>query len=240
VNSVKEQMKGKNKDLHYWKTKKFFQKQANRKKGFYTSRDNDNIKKEIKKRKMWQIYTYCLKEVLDDNPDIQSGIDVGCGMGNFLLEMIQFDQLEKIIGLDFLKETIDLALENPELMKKVTFIQGDLLDMPFNNRDFDLTVCLNVLHHIHIDDLNKAIEELTRITNKCIILEIRNNKYVFNLFYSPIILSKVYRKLPLYSTNVSEVTSLMNARGFHLKKIRGKHNKNWACRRLVLVYERTR
>ena len=43
-------------------------------------------------------------------------------MGNFLLEMIQFDQLEKIIGLDFLKETIDLALENPELMKKVTFV----------------------------------------------------------------------------------------------------------------------
>ncbi|RLI53089.1 MAG: hypothetical protein DRO93_14105 [Candidatus Thorarchaeota archaeon] len=47
--------------------------------------------KKIKKRKMWQIYTYCLKEVLDDNPDIQSGIYVGCGMGNFLLEMIQFD-----------------------------------------------------------------------------------------------------------------------------------------------------
>jgi len=60
------------------------------------------------------------------------------------------------------------------------------------------------------------------------------------LFYSPIILSKVYGKLPLYSTNVSEVTSLMNVRGFHLKKIRGKHNKNWACIHLVLVYERTR
>ena len=78
-------------------------------------------------------------------------------MGNFTLELANHNQIKKIVGIDFLKETINLARENKKF-EKVTFFQGDLVNMPFCDRSFDVTFCLNVLHHIHKEDFNKTLD----------------------------------------------------------------------------------
>lgn len=228
----------KNKKLHYELTKKFFRKNAADKKGYYNSKDAEALKQDIRNRRMWEIYSSSLDGVLQNNPSIDSVIDVGCGMGNFTLELANRKQFKKIVGIDFLKDTFDIARENTKFFEMVSFTEGDLIYMPFKDRSFDLAVCLNVLHHIHVDDFRNAIQELTRITDKYLILEIRNKKNIFDIWYNHIILPKLYKKLPLYATSLSRLNDLIKKFDFQIVSMNGEKIFTGACRRLVIVYKR--
>lgn len=228
----------KNKKLHYELTREYFRKDAAEKSGYYSAKDAEEIKYNMQQREMWEIYISNLDEILQNNSEITSVIDVGCGMGQFTLELanrhVQFD---KIVGIDFLKETINIPRENPNIFRNVDFIRGDLLDMPFKNKSFDITFCLNTLHHIHKLDFKKAIEELARITKKYLVLEIRNKKNVFDFLYNYVILPNFYRELTIYSCSVSEISSLTKKYNFQLEFMGGESTISWACRRLVLAYK---
>ena len=228
----------KDKKLHYKLTKKYFRKNATLKKGYYASKYTEELKQQIRKRDMWEIYYSSLEEILENNSDSTSIIDVGCGMGNFTLELVNREQFKIIVGIDFLKETLGLACENEKLLDRVSFIEGNLLNIPFNDRSFDITICLNVLHHIHVKDLSKAIQELARITNKYLILEIRNERNIFNFWHNHITLPIFYKNLPIYTTSTSDVNDLMINHNFQLQTIRGKTLLSQICRRFVLTYKR--
>ena len=228
----------KNKKLHYELTKNFFRKNAADKKGYYNSKDEETVKQEIQNRRMWEIYSSSLDGVLQNNRSIDSVIDVGCGMGNFTLELANRKNFKKIVGIDFLKNTFDIARENPKFFERVSFTEGNLIYMPFKDRSFDLAVCLNVLHHIHIDDFKLAIKELARITDKYLILEIRNKKNILDIWYSKIILPKYYKKLPLYTSSIQEINGLMKKFNFRLENMEGERFFSWTCRYLVIVYKR--
>ena len=160
-------------------------------------------------------------------------------MGNFTLELVNCEQFKKIVGIDFLKETLRLACENTELFERVTFIEGDLLNIPFNDRSFDITICLNVLHHIHVKDFSNAIQELARITNKYLILEIRNERNIFNFWHNHITLPIFYKDLPIYTTSTNDVNYLMTNHNFQLQTIGRKTLLSQICGRFVLTYKRT-
>jgi tRNA G46 methylase TrmB len=96
----------KDKKLHYELTKKYFRKSATFKEGYYTTKNTEELKQEIRKRDMWDIYSSNLDEILQNNYESKSVIDVGCGMGNFTLELVNREQFKKIVGIDFLKETL--------------------------------------------------------------------------------------------------------------------------------------
>ncbi len=225
-------------DLHYDLIKKFFKKSAEDKKKFYNSKGKVGLEKEIKKRSMWRIYSLILDEILKKDDDISSVIDIACGMGNFTMELAKLNNLNRIVGIDFLKETFDIARKTENIFRNVSFIQGDLLRLPFNDQSFDFTVCLNTIHHIYKNDFYKAINELTRITKNYLMLEIRNKDYILMPWKNKIILQKVYRDLPIYCSSISDLNDLMKKNGFKQKIIRGSRSITWICWRLVLVYER--
>lgn len=229
---------GNDKELHYMQVKKFFKKSAEEKSKFYDSKSEGKLEREIKKRSMWKIYTLTLHEILQSNFNISIVIDVACGMGNFITELSRHNQFKKIIGIDFLKETFDIARKTGKKFENISFLQADLLNLPFSDRIFDLTVCINSLHHIHENDFSKAISELARITNKYVMLEIRNKNYILIPFINKIVLQKLYRDLPICSTSISEINNLMEKNRFKLKITRGNSSLYCACWRLVLVYER--
>jgi len=226
------------KKLHYELIKKYFIKSAANKKGYYKSKDINEIIQDIKKRSDWSNYTYALNEILKEDNQISSAIDVGCGMGNFILELVYCKQFKKIIGVDFLKETFDIARENKQCFCNADFIQGNILNLPFKNNSFDLTVCLNVIHHIHKEDFTLAIDELTRITDKYLMIEIRNKDNIFEFYYQKILLPKLYDDLPQFTNSIKEVNDLMKQHKFELKKIKGRIPFTRACRHIVLVYRR--
>jgi ubiquinone/menaquinone biosynthesis C-methylase UbiE len=226
------------KKLHYESIKKYFIKSAANKKGYYRSKSIYEIKKDTKRRSDWKNYTSALDEVLKNDRQIESTIDIGCGMGNFILELVYRKKFKKIFGIDFLKETFDIARENKQHFGNIGFIQGNILSLPFKNSSFDLTVCLNVLHHVHKDDFTLAIYELTRITNKYLMIEIRNKNNFLEFLYQKILLPKLYRSLPQFTNSITEVNNLMKQNGFGLKIIKGRIPFTWACRHLVLVYKK--
>lgn len=76
-------------------------------------------------------------------------LDAGCGEG-VLVEKYR-EKGFNIIGLD-----LNYSSEHVK--------NGDISKMPFEDREFDLVLCLDVLEHISISDHEKATDELYRVT----------------------------------------------------------------------------
>lgn len=227
-------LKDNDKNLHYDSIKKYFREDACTKNRYY-----ENTKSSPKQRKIFDLTLSILEDVIRNNPELTKALDAGCGAGNFTLELSQrFPQLKRIVGIDFLKETITNTIKKIKHNKKISFIQSDLLNIPFEDKTFDVTICLDVLHHIYRDDFQNAIKELARVTGQYLIIEIRNKKNIFNFWYNHVIQPLFYRNLPVHTTSIDEVNNLIKYHHFQLKLARRIANFRFSCRRLVLVYER--
>jgi SAM-dependent methyltransferase len=222
-------------DHHYDLLKSYFYNDALRRKGFYRPKGKKEVLPQIRKRAMWEIYTSCLDDLVVNNADIDDVVDLGCGMGHFVLELDQRHSFQRIVGLDFLRDTFQVALENNGLFAGVSFVEGDLVQIPFRKRSFDVSFCLNVLHHIHGEDVAQVINEIKRITKKFIVIEIRNNAYLFNFWYKYVV-HRHYKELPMGALSIGDMTKFMNT--FTCIRIVGKRRFHRLCRRLVLIYQR--
>ena len=176
---------------------------------------------------------------MHENSKITKVIDVGCGIGDFTIDLAKrYPQLENVVGLDFIEEPLDIALKYRKQFDKVSFMKADLLNLPFDDRFFNITVCINTIHHVHIEDFEKAIQELARITDKYLILEIRNKKNILNFWYKYVSLPILYKDLPVTSCSISEVNDIIKNYNFKLQIARGISPLNRTCWRLLLLYKR--
>lgn len=212
----------------------YFKNDLKEKKDFYKNKSETEILKELNKREMWKIYNKVLDELIEKN-NHSSVIDVGCGMGNFLFEIIRRNYFKTIVGMDILEETFQIA-KNTSYFNKVRFEKGNLLNMKYQNQSFDITFCLNLLHHIHIKDLEIALNELSRVTKSYLIIEIRNKKNILNLSYTKFKLNK-YKNLPTNTNSIMEINEILEKSRFKLEKVECKNHIPNICRRLVLIYK---
>jgi SAM-dependent methyltransferase len=95
--------------------------------------------------------------------------------------------LEIGIGIGFLRHcaelfpqisltTLDIAEDlNPDFLGSVT-------DMPFDDKQFDLVVCCEVLEHLPFTDFLPALKEIRRVACRKVILSLpdRRHNYFFN------------------------------------------------------------
>jgi ubiquinone/menaquinone biosynthesis C-methylase UbiE len=223
------------KKIHYESVKKYFNKDAAEYHQFYEEKNIQEIQHKLRKRNDWNTYSSLLDDLLTHNPQIETFVDVGCGIGNVLLELLSRKQFATIVGVDFLRETMMVAHKKEQYFNPVDFIQADLLHLPLKERRFDVTICLNVLHHIHKDDFSKALAELSRVTKNYLMVEIRNRDNFMEFFYEHIKLRRKFRNLPQYTISISELRHLLEHEGFRIERIKGKFPAPWMCRRLVVV-----
>jgi len=97
-------------------------------------------------------------------------LDAGCGNGLLLKKLARTNLT--LTGLDFSHGMIT------EAKKRAygEFIIGDVTGLPFENQSFNYTVCIDVLHHLpNYQSLFKAIDELLRVTDKVLIIELKTN-----------------------------------------------------------------
>ena len=226
----------KDKKIHYDLTKKFFLESAKYKKGFYDAKDKNKLIHDKKQNKIWEISKSLIDRLLKENKILKL-IDIGCGIGDFTLDLAkEYNHFSEIYGIDFLKENIDIAKKNTN--KKIKFLEEDLKKLSFKDKYFDLSICINVLHHIHIDDIKEAVSEIARVSEKFIILEIRNRKNIFNFWFEYIALPLFYKNLPVYSYSINEINMIMEKNNFNFCQAKGIYPKTCLCRRLILLYER--
>jgi ubiquinone/menaquinone biosynthesis C-methylase UbiE len=83
-------------------------------------------------------------------------LDAACGTGRHARHLAE--RGHEVIGVDRTPEMLSRARENaPE----ATFVEGDLLALPFEDGSFDLLVCALALEHV--EDLAMAVQELGRV-----------------------------------------------------------------------------
>ena len=85
-------------------------------------------------------------------------LDAGCAMGYLTHCLQEFGADVK--GCDITKYCVD----NAHSTVKDKIIQADVSDMPYEDEEFDIAVCVDVIEHV--DDPLKAIKELGRVTWK--------------------------------------------------------------------------
>ncbi|MCL5056426.1 MAG: bifunctional demethylmenaquinone methyltransferase/2-methoxy-6-polyprenyl-1,4-benzoquinol methylase UbiE [Actinobacteria bacterium] len=93
------------------------------------------------------------------------GLDVCCGTGMLTMEQARVaGSAGKITGLDFSENMLDVAWQNIrdfEFKDSIQFVQGDAMDLPFENNKFD---CATVGWGLrNVPDILKAVREMVRV-----------------------------------------------------------------------------
>ncbi|MBI5044386.1 MAG: class I SAM-dependent methyltransferase [Candidatus Levybacteria bacterium] len=135
----------------------------------------DNYRKHkssstIQQKLLGQFNAALLEEAKKLSP--KTVLDVGCGEG-FTLEKLRTNGVgERLEGVDFLDRAIELGKkEHPKLKLK----QGTIYDLDYKDNSFDLVICSEVLEHV--DDPEKALKELVRVSKKYCLLSVPNEPF---------------------------------------------------------------
>ena len=97
------------------------------------------------------------------NKDIKSNVLVaGCGMGQQAVAYGSKVTKSSITGIDLSKTSLSYAQRKAAELNstKISFIQGDILEIKKLGQNFDVILCSGVLHHMEDPDLG-----LSRLTD---------------------------------------------------------------------------
>ena len=110
----------------------------------------------------------CVESFLD-NVEVGCKIgDIGCGNGKNMKYRVDCENY----GCDFSEELVKICTDDG-----LNTVYGDILSVPFEDKQFDYTICIAVIHHLSTPEKRKkAIDEVIRVTKKIV----GNN--LFNLF----------------------------------------------------------
>ena len=124
-------------------------------------------------KKLFEYYS------LPQNPKI---LDVGCGKGFLMFDILKIRKDADVYGLDISK----YAIENSKEEVRDKIIEGNCNKLPWPDNFFDLVISINTLHNLYNYDLIKSLKELERVSksHKYICVEsYRNEEEKANLLY---------------------------------------------------------
>jgi SAM-dependent methyltransferase len=107
-------------------------------------------------------------------------LDVGCGKGFLLYEMMQLEPGLEIVGFDISKHGLENA--HPEIKGKLfTYKAQD--PYPFGDKYFDLVISLTTLHNLRLFELQTALREIERVGKQAYVMleSYRNEQELFNV-----------------------------------------------------------
>ncbi len=161
-------------------------------------------------------------------------LEVGFGSG-LLLKMLS-RSCNEITGIDISKKNIDeltTVLVKENLSPKL--VQGDILNLPLLDDIFDIIICAEVLEHV--TNVNKAIQELKRVTRPGGIMVISvPNEEIIKYEFCVHCRNLTPRNGHLNSFNREEFSSLLNSLGLKIEKTKIISSKIYALSFLKIFY----
>lgn len=107
-------------------------------------------------------------------------LDIGCGKGFLMHEIIQLEPLVKVFGI----EESSYAIKNSIKTVKENIIKCKAQKKyPFKKKYFDLVISFGTLHNLELEDLQKSLDEIDRVSKKSYVMveSFRNESELFNL-----------------------------------------------------------
>ena len=138
-------------------------------------------------------------------------LDVGCGNGIFINYLKEHSALERIVGTD--RSETALKMVNGE--KKLS----DITQLPFADNEFDCSTCLEVIEHLPQETYQKALQEISRVSSKYIIITVPYNEDLIETqTQCPSCKSRFNSDLHLRSFSDTDMKQLFNEQGFECIK----------------------
>jgi len=121
-------------------------------------------------------------------PRTQKFLDVACGTGDLSIGAAVHWPGVRVTGVDFVSEMVQVGknkVAQRNLAGRITLLQGDALQLPFNDDSFDVTAMAFGIRNI--PDRAQALKEMLRVTvpgGQVMVLEMTfiQNRF-FKLFY---------------------------------------------------------
>ena len=134
-------------------------------KNFFLYRKNNEDRTNLEERwvKIYQAskqskFYYVLKNHLKAIPKTSMALDVGCSIGIMTKYLSDYNDL--VFGIDRSFAAIKIAKKS--LQKNLDYIIADSLHLPFENKQFDLVMALNLLDLVDPIDLLASISKMIR------------------------------------------------------------------------------
>jgi SAM-dependent methyltransferase len=107
-------------------------------------------------------------------------LDVGCGKGFLLHEMLLLEPELQVSGFDISAHGIGCATD---LVKPNLFLHEAETPYRFSDKEFDLVLSLATLHNLRLPDLKIALTEIERVGKQAYVMleSYRNEQELFNL-----------------------------------------------------------
>lgn len=112
---------------------------------------------DIKGKHARQLYPVMLQKII-----LSYGykvLDVGCGTGELMSQVILEDSSREVVGIDLSEEMIKVA--KMKIKDKGKLILGDAENLPFQDNYFDIVYCNDSFHHY--PQPMKALSEMNRV-----------------------------------------------------------------------------
>ena len=93
-------------------------------------------------------------------------LDVGCGEGRHIFGAMDAQSGLNLFGVDMDIPSLEKSNEGLDFFREmdfnlVKFLQGSIYNLPFQDNELDVVICSEVLEHL--EDYNKAIQEIHRV-----------------------------------------------------------------------------
>lgn len=98
-------------------------------------------------------------------------LDIPIGTGRFIKPCLENNL--SIIGIDSSKDMLNIASKKFYNRNDVILKIGDILNIDLDNKSVNNSICVRILNWLTPNEMNKAIQELIRVTKNKIILSIR-------------------------------------------------------------------
>jgi SAM-dependent methyltransferase len=217
------------------RTRALFRSIALERQGYYDASPGGRPRLSVWQKRIRRMVLGILDDRLRREPSFRRVLDAGCGRGDFTLALAaRYERLEEIVGCDFSAELIELARSSAAGRPRVRFAIGALDALPLARAQADVTVCINVLHHVPRERRSDVFAELARVTGRVLLLEIKNASSPYFRWHSQRV-----EGVPIFPVTIAEMRDRLSPHGFTLVGRRGIFGLLWLSPLVVLQFEKT-
>lgn len=169
-------------------------------------------------------------EVIRDVFKPNKVLDLGCGPGILMYLLAEVGVTAD--GVDLSPSSRDIAPR--EVRDRIRL--GSIVDVPVSDRSYDLVICREVLEHMPIGDVTKAVANMCRISTRYVYVTTRFHPRPDNLLDVTDERHVDPTHITLLNKNLLRLMFVLN--NFH-RRPDLEEKMDWLQKRRVLVYERS-